>query len=655
MGDEIKVTKEIKEITEIKGDVVSAPEQKWREYFPYEPRLDQEGIADFVSKNISENAICIVEAPYGIGKSIAMLSAALASGKKVVFATCNNAAHNSIVDEVLKINKKFDKNLTVASIIGKGKLCLHPNFTYDFCDSMRQAKECKYFNNVAEKMAGAVSEIEFTVKKKPHELLYHPFSKFVYGKAIEHQVCPYELMISLAARADVVILDYFHIFTSLYSISKKKMAIDPRNSVLFIDEADELKERMLSHLTKQISAIGLQRLKEQARKTKGIDDNDIRLISNFQKVFQDLFNDRQGYFDIGKDEIMEVIRDNFGDYDKFVGDLVDIIERISKHAERVASRPDLFLELLPQLPIDQFCYGLKEEQKGQIGAWRESLMISNYELYNADLMQIEGKRYRIKEVLEDFSSAVLFSATIGNVEIFKKGIGLDYADYFSSKKFNTENFKVILKKDITSLYKTRKEMAPKVIDDVKFCSSMNDGVLIAMPSFASSFDIVPHLDAKSIDNVKECTEGVYYAILGGKGSRGINKAAKLSTVYIYGLQLPQPDDYLFMKRREYLLKKYPRDVAYKFLYANVVSKACQVAGRIFRSRHKKGIVIFADSRYRNDAMQGDFFYNCFPAYFKDRMLEMDNQQKFEAAVSIFWGKLPSQGAEARLFGKQDKP
>ena len=77
----------------------------WKEYFPYDPRLNQDKIASFVLDVTKEQGIGIIEAPYGIGKSIAMLSAALATGKKIVFVTCNKAAHNSIVDEVLKINE----------------------------------------------------------------------------------------------------------------------------------------------------------------------------------------------------------------------------------------------------------------------------------------------------------------------------------------------------------------------------------------------------------------------------------------------------------------------------------------------------------------------------------------------------------------------
>jgi Rad3-related DNA helicase len=70
-----------------------------------------------------------------------------------------------------------------------------------------------------------------------------------------------------------------------------------------------------------------------------------------------------------------------------------------------------------------------------------------------------------------------------------------------------------------------------------------------------------------------------------------------------------------------------------------VSKACQVAGRIFRTRNKKGLVIFADSRYKYDFMQKDFFYKSFPLYFKNKMVETLNAHEFKMHVGNFWGKL----------------
>ncbi|MFC1685386.1 helicase C-terminal domain-containing protein, partial [Nanoarchaeota archaeon] len=338
------------------------------------------------------------------------------------------------------------------------------------------------------------------------------------------------------------------------------------------------------------------------------------------------------YFDLDKDRIFKELKEVFGEFDDFIAKLTKIVTQIGKSFERVAARPDLFFEYLYDLPDDQFCYGLRAENN-------KSMMVSHYELHNAALFHFEGQAYRIKEVLETFHASVLFSATIGNVEIFKRGLGLEFADFFSSSKFNTDNFKVILKRDVSSLYKNRKDTAPKIVDDVNFCKKTAGGVLLALPSKATSFDIVPHVQAKSLDVVDKCKDEVYYAILSGKSSRGINKAHNLNIVYVYGLQLPQPTDYLFQKRRDFMLKKYDREIAYKFLYSNVVSKACQVAGRIFRKRGKKGLVVFADSRYRWDYMQRDFFYNCFPAYFKDRIIETNTQKDFQNFVSSFWGKL----------------
>ena len=172
--------------------------------------------------------------------------------------------------------------------------------------------------------------------------------------------------------------------------------------------------------------------------------------------------------------------------------------------------------------------------------------------------------------MEEFSSAVLFSATIGNIEIFKKNLGIE-AEYYSSDQFNTENFRVILKRNISSLYLRRKETAEKVAEDIKFLKKINNKILLAFPSYAAAMDVLPLIsEAKNLDEIKKCEEGIYYVILGGKGSRGINKAHNLSIVYIYGLQLPQKDDYFFNKRRNYLFKKYSQEEAYHMLYANVV-------------------------------------------------------------------------------------
>jgi len=615
----------------------------WKEYFPYEPRLDQEPIADFVTKNIGEQAVCVVEAPYGIGKSIAMLSAALASGKKVIFATCNNAAQNAIVDEVLRINQKLGKNLSVASVIAKGKLCLQKEFSYDSCDQLKRDNLCKYYSKsyetgkkgnreLSNKMKQAIDEIEIVMKKRPFEIMHKPLSRFVNSKALEHGICPYELMVQLARQADVIVLDYFYIFTDLFPLMKKRLGMEPKDSILFVDEADELKDRILKDLTKKVSNIGLHRLREQVRKTPGITDEEIQFMDDFESVFNEMFEGKEGHFDLDKDQILKLLEEVFGDYDKFIDKLNDIVAKVSKNFERVAARPDTFFEHLYKLPEEQFCYGLKDKDN-------KSMRIDHYELINAIVTWYEGFPYKMSNILDEFHSSVLFSATIGNVEIFKKGLGVGYADFFSSHKFNTDNFKVILKKDISSRYTTRKETAGKVVDDVKFCEKMTGSVLLALPAMNTSYDIVPHVNAISLDHVDECRKGVYYAVLGGRSSRGINKAHNLNIVYIYGLQLPQKDDYLFCKRRDYLFSKYDREIAYRFLYSTVVSKACQTAGRIFRRRGKKGLVVFADSRYKWDFMQKDFFNKCFPAYFKDKMVETDNKKQFEDTVSSFWGRL----------------
>lgn len=615
-------------------------EKEWMEYFPYEPRLNQAEISDFLVKNFDSRKISIVEAPYGIGKSISMLSSALATGKKVVFATCNNAAHHAIVDEVLKINQKFNKGLIVASVIGKEKLCMHETFDYEGCESLKREDSCEFYSNTFHKDEKKLSseafllikEIEHTMKMNPHLLLHTSLPRFIKEKCFAKGLCPYEVTIELAKRANVIILDYFHIFTHLYFTTQKRMNIDPSQSILLIDEADELKDRVLNILTRQTSALSISRLKEQAKKLKVLDDEHSVFLDDFHKAFMRFFEQKpEGHFDIQKDEFIRFMEFRLAmKFPEIRSIMEKIVEKVSEEAERF-SRPDLFLDALENMDEKQFFYGFKEKQK-------EALAISNYELKDSVLFS-RDKAYELKDIFDEFYSAVLFSATIGDVEIFRKNLGIE-GEFFSSSQFNTENFKVILKKDISSVYTKRKETASKVAEDLRFLKSMNDSILLAFPSYAAAMDVLPLVpEAEELDRVKECKEGIYYVILGGKGARGINKAHNLSMAYVYGLQLPQKDDYFFNKRREHLLKKYSREEAYKILYANVVNKACQVAGRIFRTGGKKGLVIFADSRYKYDFMQKDFFHKCFPAYFKSKMIETEDSHDFRMHVGTFWGKL----------------
>jgi|GEM_PF-6162071 len=611
----------------------------WKDYFPYEPRLNQEQISGFVSDAFEKGKICIVEAPYGIGKTISMLSAALATGKKIIFCTCNNAAHHAIVDEVLTINKKLSKQLKVASIVGKDKLCLDNSFSYDYCDKLKIENSCKFNNrtyshrkgekNLSNQASLLIRDIENTVANHPYEILHSSFARFVKAKCLSAGLCPYEIMLALAKRADVVILDYFHIFTYIYKVTKKRLDLDPKETILFIDEADELKERLLSSVQKQLSLLGIMRLKEQAKKLSSITDSELALLDNLSKTFLE-FLKKEGYSDLTQQGLISFFELNFGKFSEFKEKVSVIVKKVSEKVERTA-KPDLFLEALENISSEQFCYGFRERLKAHFA-------IADYELPSSKLFETEQKVYTLKDVLSEFSSCILFSATIGDVQTFRQNLGIQ-ADFFSSDQFNTEKFKVILKRDISSLYTKRKETSKKVIADIAFLKAMSDGIFIAFPSYESSFDIVPYISASNIDAVKEAKKGVYYVVLGGRGSRGINKASELNTVYIYGLQLPPKDDYLFNKRKDFLLKKYPKETAYKLLYSNVVNKACQTAGRIFRTRNKKGLVIFADSRYRYDFMQKDFFYSCFPSYFKKRITETLDDRTFKDIVSNFWGRL----------------
>jgi Rad3-related DNA helicase len=205
-----------------------------------------------------------------------MLSSALATKKKVLFGSCNSSVQNSIVDEVLTLNM-HKKHLKVAALIGKSHFC--PQFTefyYEACDFARKEKDCPYYENCynyndgkkkSQRMRKALDLINKTVIESPESLKGKSFVKFVREIAEKEGVCPYEAMISLAEEADVVVLDYFYLFSNIFTFAKNRILKDPGNYVLLIDEADEIKERLLSGiLTRQTTSFSLHTLKEQVKK-----------------------------------------------------------------------------------------------------------------------------------------------------------------------------------------------------------------------------------------------------------------------------------------------------------------------------------------------------------------------------------------------------
>ncbi len=676
----------------------------WQSYFPYTPRFSQDKICDFVSKSISERKIAVVEAPYGIGKTASMLASGLASGKKLVFATCDHAVQNTIVKEVLNINEKLDdelnKKLVVASIIGKEHMCLHlSHFNYDACDFEKMHQQCPFYKNtykkgkiskgITEKTEKLLSEIEYILKNNPNFLKNKSFVNFVINKCKEADLCPYEVMLELAAKANIVILDYFHVFTPILLFMRKRV-FNPEKSVLFIDEADRLKDRLLDILTRDISDKGLYRLKTQIKKAmkmkrkeigmsewlenedKDIDTKEMESKSKnishaqwlfylrFVETFEEFLaekeksiknknenkNEKKGakkeegiYIDIKKQEFIDFLESRLYSFDEIIDKIKDIIDKLTDSTgyKKAVLQLDEFLRLWKNFSENYFAYVLLNNKK--------SLVMSHYELASAPLIE-EGNSSNLNDsndsknskhlydILKSFYSCVLFSATIGNKDIFAESLGITDFEEFSSEEFNTQNYLVILKQNVSSIYRERQANVSKVVKDMDFCRKTAQGVLISFPSYDCRNSVLHYLNAKPIQDAE--SQGIYYVVTGGKGSRGINKAAKLNVAYIYGLQIAKPYDYLFNKRKEFALKKHGQEKALKLIYNNVVNKSCQTAGRIFREADKKGIVVLADRRYKYDFQLKNFFFDCIPSYFKVKMIEIASQEKFEKIMTSFW-------------------
>src|SRR5512137_133801 len=247
-------------------------------YFPYaEYRSGQRTMLEVAATVARDGGIAMIDAPTGSGKS-SVIASLLAERKKrkIVIAVRTISQLNTFIRELELVRKKQPQVKTVY-LVGKKSMCPLGGEG----DIYRRCEGVKAFSNSlmrdrAEK--GALNPIKdpFIVQQirrmdKEHPLLcpyYIASRQFVPAETIGVRMvpsnelrtradrvianmvpprelgemcgkcCPYELMMQAARTADVIILNYHHLFDrEIRELLYANLGIEPQDVLLLIDEA----------------------------------------------------------------------------------------------------------------------------------------------------------------------------------------------------------------------------------------------------------------------------------------------------------------------------------------------------------------------------------------------------------------------------------
>ena len=222
--------------------------------FPYDGyRAGQRRFAAGVYVAIRDRKRFFAQAPTGIGKTMAALYPALRAlgeGKcsRVLYLTARTTGRKSATDALAFLQERGAK-LFAVEIAAKDKLC--PQERRDCRTEVCPLAEGFYDrlpDAVSEALSGGVWD-----RTRIEEL------------AQKHRLCPFELALELAQRADVVVCDYNYVYDPFVAID----ALLTGGAALLVDEAHQLAPRVQESRSAKLSLRELTENRREAGQTLG--------------------------------------------------------------------------------------------------------------------------------------------------------------------------------------------------------------------------------------------------------------------------------------------------------------------------------------------------------------------------------------------------
>ncbi|MCF7798381.1 hypothetical protein K9M74_00595 [Candidatus Woesearchaeota archaeon] len=586
-----------------------------------------------LTKNFIGNGIIL----HNTAASIApVLSQALDKGKTIFFLTSKNTQHKIAIETLQAIRKRHNIELSGADIVGKKWMCLQPGVTTlptgefnEYCRTLREDKRCEFYENLkrGEQLTPnarlALAEMEQMGPSVVEETMKT-------GK--EYKVCPYEIALLMAAKAHVIIADYYYLFhPRIRETFLKKNKKELENAIIIVDEAHNLPNRIKDLATANLSLVLLKRAASEAKKFGHLAIEHV--MGQFAKLLRDLMK--------GSDD------------EKFVSQ-----ETFTLQAEKITSLIPLTEELY------KIADNIREEQKlSSLGAVADFLdswigkddgftrIISKKRAYNQENITLS---YRCldpsiiaKEVVLKASSTILMSGTLTPTKMYSELLGFPpgtVEETYPSPFPEKNSLNLIIAKTSTK-YTTRNEGQYQEIAKI-LTSVINEvpgNIAVFFPSYQMKDAIDTYLSKVEKAMLHEyqdmskqekeevilsfrrqqLTGACLLAVVGGSFSEGIDlPGEELKGVVVVGLPLGRPD--LETKALiEYYDKKFSKGWDYGYVFP-AFNKIIQSAGRCIRSETDRGVIVFLDERFTWPQ-----YYRCFPKTWKMKVSVNHYQEQIQ--------------------------
>ena len=594
--------------------------------FPFEKvRGGQQELMRDAENVLSRGGRLIAHAPTGIGKTVAVvapaLSYALENGKTVFFLAPKHTQHTIVVDTLKRISARHEVKFVSVDIIGKQWTCPHKVEGLDnkefneFCSAMKKDERCEGYNNVHKnRLSKRAKEVIGRIKECPMH------AEEVKELCAEGGLCPYEVCIEAGKGADVIICDYFHIFSpKVRKAFLSKLNKNLEDAILIVDEAHNLPDRIRSTMSRNVSERSVGRAAKEAAFL------DYELLAEGFKGLSSVLKGlgkgmKQGEErQVKRDEFMEKLAE---EADLSYQEMVDMSHTLG---EEVLTLPNRYRSYSKSLSA--FLESWTQEEVGYARIFRKD---KNPQLTYRCLDPSVSSR----DVFEVSHSTILMSGTLLPMEMYSQVLGLDKKRVLEKEyksPFPRGNRLSMIVPGVTTKYKDRSdEMYQKYAKMLAGALSEVPGnAAVFFPSYRILDSVGRHLVSyglkkeillekqdmdkddrielyKRLVNLMDGKGGVLLGVQAGSLSEGVDYANNmLDAVIIVGLPLEAPN--LETKALiEYYDFVFERGWDYGYIYP-AMNRVLQAAGRCIRSETDKGAIILMDERFK-----WKNYSKCFP-------------------------------------------
>ena len=560
--------------------------------FPFPYREGQKKLVGSIYHTISENRQIFIQAPTGIGKTMAAVYPSIrALGEEkaeALFYLTARTTTRTVAEEAIRILTAEGLRFKSVTITAKEKVCL--------CDEVKCVPDyCPYARGYEDRVNAAV--FEFLQK----EILYD--RQTISDWCREKELCPFEFTLDLALWVDGLICDYNYVFDP--DAYLRRFFGEGRNEkyIFLVDEAHNLVER-----SREMYSAVLRRstIMEMRKKSRG---KVPALVKALNKVNKSMLS-------LEKETEEGTILESPGMLPLHLLSVQGEIEKLFEEEEMRSFTDEILDGYFEVRRFVNTCELLGDDYVVYTGKDAEGKLIEK-------LFCISPAR-NLSDHLKNSAGTIFFSATFLPLPYYRKLLSTREDDYgvYVPSPFPQENRIILTCGDVSSRYTRRGyEEYRKIAEYIARTASAKKGnYMVFFPSYAllqavyevyeSEFSMdwvrcicqTPDMGERGreefLEQFSENKESlVAFCIMGGIFSEGIDLTGdRLIGAIIVGPGIPQVNT-----EREILKGYYDAlgengfDYAYRFPGMN---KVLQAAGRVIRTSSDTGVILLLDDRFR---------------------------------------------------------